>query len=157
MKKLFIIINIVLILLFAIILFNKNIKVFEITGYATNPPSLQWRGNCDLYELVIDDDKDFTSPEVYIKTKYTEYQPIRLSFKDYYYKVNCIKNDKIIESDSGSFLVNSLVSLELNKTVLKNVGNIQLTLEFSNLTITSLDINKTIKIDNTSEVIASQK
>ena len=51
-------------------LFNTNIKIFEITGYATNPPLLQWQGNCDFYELVIDDNSDFTSPEIYIKTKY---------------------------------------------------------------------------------------
>jgi len=157
MKKLFITINIVLLLLVVFIFFNKNIKVFEITGYATNPPLLEWQGNCDLYELVIDDNKDFTSPEVYIKTKYSEYQTINLSFKDYYYKVNCIKNNEIIASDSGSFLINSLVALELNKTVLKNVGNVQLSLEFSNLTNTSLDINTIINISNTSEVIASQK
>lgn len=157
MKKYFIIINIVLISIFIIIILNTNIKIFDITGYVTAPPLVQWQGDCDLYELIIDDNQEFTSPEVYIKTIHTEYQTINLSFKDYFYKVNCIKNDKIIESDSGSFLINSLVALELNKTVLKNVGNVQLRLEFSNLTNTSLDINKTINITNVSEVIASQK
>ncbi len=156
MKKLFITINIVLILLL-IILFSKNIKIFNITGYTIAPPLLQWQGNCDLYELTIDDNKEFTSPEIYIKTKYSEYQTINLTTKDYYYKVNCIKDNEIIESDSGSFLINSLISLELNKTILKNTGNVQLRLEFSNLTNASLDINKIISIENISEVTASQK
>ncbi|MFH0936581.1 MAG: hypothetical protein V1815_02805 [Candidatus Woesearchaeota archaeon] len=156
MKKLFITINIVLILLL-IILFSKNIKIFNITGYTIAPPLLQWQGNCDLYELTIDDNKEFTSPEIYIKTKYSEYQTINLTPKDYYYKVNCIKDNEIIESDSGSFLINSLIALELNKTILKNTGNVQLRLEFSNLTNASLDINKIISIENISGVIASQK
>jgi hypothetical protein len=157
MKKLFITINMVLILLLLIILLNTNIKIFDVTGYVTAPPILEWQGSCDLYELLIDDNSDFTSPEIYIKTKYTQYQTINLSFKDYYYKVNCIKNNEIIQSDSGSFLINSLVALELNKTVLKNVGNVQLSLEFNDLKNANLDINNTINISNISEVIASQK
>lgn len=109
--------------LFFYIGFNINtIKLIEPNNVIDDrSPEFRWYGNKGSYRLLVDDDINFENPLVDVQVEENSYQINReLDIGKYYWKV--ISDD--LESVTGMFVVESLVSVKLDENKLQNVGNV---------------------------------
>ena len=111
------------VVLFFYIGFNINtIRLIEPNNVIDDrSPEFKWYGNKDSYRLLVDNNADFENSLVDVSVEESFYQINReLDIGTYYWKV--IADD--LESVTGMFVVESLVSVKLDESKLENTGNV---------------------------------
>ena len=86
-------------------------------------PEFKWNSKqSDYYKLIVDDSIDFKTPIINVITTEKNYKPdIKLDLTKYYWKVI----SENTASNVNSFTMNSVVAIELDNSLIKNVGNVR--------------------------------
>jgi len=118
-------------------------------------PSFEWSGWNQDYELLIDDDADFTTPYSYSVTGRTFTVDDRLEFGTYWWKVRSGE----MESGPKKFTVVSTVALSRPEgNTIVNSGNTDLLVYRSGLAgAVTLAVNETLEVEEEDNVKAEQK
>lgn len=118
-------------------------------------PSFEWSGWNQDYELLIDDDADFTTPYSYSVTGRTFTVDDELGFGTYWWKVRSGE----MESGPKKFTVVSTVALSRPEgNTIVNSGNTDLLVYRSGLAgAVTLVVNETLEVEEEDNVKAEQK
>ena len=152
------------------IILNQNKIILQSPGsYAQTTeirPEFLFSSNLDKYRIIIDDDLDFSTPNIdeIITTK--KFIPeFGLGFGKYYWKVMGFDGNKVYQSKVSTFEVVSLVSTQLGLDTLRNTGNTKISVKekistpggYSVVGFAVLDVGEFMSINQTkSEVVAQQ-
>ena len=130
---------------------------YPLNGMVTDDrsPTFRWAGPSGSYELLIDDDPDFSSPMEFRAAGNSMRLGQELDFGTYWFKVR--KGGA--ESQPGRFTVVSSVEVARpESSLLKNTGNAELLVRGGGLTgAVTLAVNRTVEISGDEGVNAEQK
>ena len=132
-------------------------SLYPINGTVTDErrPAFEWTGAMTSYELLIDDNPDFTSPMT-ARVSGNSYRPEEdLDFGSYWWKVR--SGDA--ESGVSRFALVSTVALSrLEKEAVRNSGNTPVLVQRSGITgAFVLAVNETLRIGEEENVKAEQE
>lgn len=117
-------------------------------------PSFSWGGFQKSYEIMIDDNPEFTSP-VAENVSVNSYIPDEnMEFGTYYWKVASLESG--ISSPVRSFTIDSEVALERSGKALTNAGNVGIKLVRLTGSV-SMKVNESMEIGGNEDVRASQE
>ena len=132
------------------VLFPLNNMVTE-----DRAPLFEWSGAAGSYELLIDDDQDFSSPMAF-NVSGNRYRPSQeLDFGTYWFKLK----SEGAETMPRKFTVVSSVALSRQEMgTIRNSGNTALLVHMGGLTgAVTLAVNRTLEIGENEDVKAEQK
>ncbi|MCK4714562.1 MAG: hypothetical protein KAT35_03230, partial [Candidatus Aenigmarchaeota archaeon] len=118
-------------------------------------PLFEWSGWDDSYELIIDDDPDFSTPMVFKVTGRTFVPSKEFDFGSYWWKVRTEEG----ESDPKTFTIVSKVEISRMEPVrIVNTGNTDLFVHSSAVTgAFTVGVNETLEVGEEDNVKAEQK
>lgn len=140
------------------IITSYNVQaVYPLNGIVTDDvnPTFKWSGVRESFEILIDDDPDFSSPLSYEVTGNMFALEDSLEFGEYYWKVK----SSDVESGVRKLTIVSTVELSrLKRDQLSNVGNTPLLVHGSGLAgAVTLGVNESMNIGEDDNVKAEQK
>jgi hypothetical protein len=136
---------------------NSIQPLYPLNNMATDDrtPTFEWSGQRGNYELLIDDNPDFSSPSIFDVSGNTHDLPEELPFGTYWWKVR--SGD--IESAARRFALVSTVALSrLDRNLVRNSGNTALLVHSGGMAgAVTLAVNETLEIGDKENVKAEQK